>query len=279
MRRLFRAETHRLLKSKWFRVVLGIVAAIGMLMQAMMYFENQSSHIELTFDAGLFLIFLGMGFIAAVVVSFLVGTEYSDGTIRNKIMVGHGRGKMYLVNLVMCELGGLLTMAAFWLGYTIVGFPLFGFTFMWTASEILIRLGLSILTLLAYTAIFVMIANIVQNKTMVAVITLLIAFFLWFGGVILSSRLSEPERYDDYVMTEAGNVEVKKDVINPYYIRGTKRMVYTTLAKVLPGSQTLALSGGNSGTEVNGWLGVYSCMVAVGCSGIGYIVFKKKDIK
>ena len=44
------------------------------------------------------------GFVTALFVSFFLSAEYSDGTIRNKLMVGHKRKEIYLVNFVTCLL-------------------------------------------------------------------------------------------------------------------------------------------------------------------------------
>lgn len=51
----------------------------------------------LIFVGGLYLIFA-----AAVVVGLFVGTEYSDGTIRNKLSAGHARRDIYLSKLIVC---------------------------------------------------------------------------------------------------------------------------------------------------------------------------------
>ena len=48
------------------------------------------------------------GVVLSAFCSLFVGAEYSDGTIRNKIAVGHSRAAVYLANLVTCSAAGVL---------------------------------------------------------------------------------------------------------------------------------------------------------------------------
>ena len=59
--------------------VMGAVERIGV------YADADSSHLDEAFWIGALLI----GFVLSVFVSLFVGTEYSDGTIRNKVISGH----------------------------------------------------------------------------------------------------------------------------------------------------------------------------------------------
>ena len=57
-----------------------------------------------------------------------IGTEYSDGTIRNKIVVGHSRSTIYLANLLTCCFAGLIMCLCFILPTLAIRIPLFGFS-------------------------------------------------------------------------------------------------------------------------------------------------------
>ena len=54
-----------------------------------------------------------MGLVAAVFISLFVGSEYSDGTIRNKLVVGHSRMRIYLANLIVCSIACVLISLAY----------------------------------------------------------------------------------------------------------------------------------------------------------------------
>ena len=49
-------------------------------------------------DNGFFGCALFIGIVMAVFCSLFIGTEYSEGTIRNKIIIGQKRGTVYLSN-------------------------------------------------------------------------------------------------------------------------------------------------------------------------------------
>lgn len=100
MANLLASNIKRLLKNRAFRIAAAVVAGIGLFEIIMMYraavIENDTPY----FDSGLFS-FTAMGvFALAAVVPLFVGSEYSDGTIRNKVVVGHRRGDVYLSILI-----------------------------------------------------------------------------------------------------------------------------------------------------------------------------------
>ena len=104
MIRLFRSSLYRALKSKIFfacLIVNAAVALIGCLYQA---YSLRPSGYEVSalgifysgFGGGMSLI----GILSALTVSIFVGTEFTSGAMRNKVIVGSGRAKLYWCNLV-----------------------------------------------------------------------------------------------------------------------------------------------------------------------------------
>ena len=62
-----------------------------------------------------------MGLVAAILTSMFIGSEYSDGTIRNKLVVGHSRMRIYLANLIVCSVACVLIFLAYITGVFVVG--------------------------------------------------------------------------------------------------------------------------------------------------------------
>ena len=65
--------------------------------------------------------------IAAAFCSLFIGTEYSDGAIRNKLIVGHDRIYVYLSNLIVCFAAECIMCAAFFVTDLGAGILLLGF--------------------------------------------------------------------------------------------------------------------------------------------------------
>lgn len=62
-----------------------------------------------------------MGLVSAIFTSLFIGSEYSDGTIRNKLVVGHSRMRIYLANLIVCSIASILISLAYTAGVFVIG--------------------------------------------------------------------------------------------------------------------------------------------------------------
>ena len=95
MSRLLSAGLIRLKKSKLFWLFCGLMFALGLFFPASLYLQAQKYNLATTIDQTFFSHVMYMGVISAVFVSLFIGTEYSDGAIRNKLMIGHSRISIY----------------------------------------------------------------------------------------------------------------------------------------------------------------------------------------
>ncbi len=112
MGKLLRSNLSRLWKDKIFWLCMG-----GMLLYAVVYMLNASQKTispvtgeVYTLEHYYFMFLAYVDFFFAVVTSMFLGTEYSDGTIRNKLIVGHTRTNVYLANLIVTFVASLLIM-------------------------------------------------------------------------------------------------------------------------------------------------------------------------
>lgn len=132
-----------------------------------------------------------VGIILSVLCSLFVGTEYSDGTIRNKLIVGHTRTGIYFSNFILCMFAAVLMYlvtlaAAFALGIPLFGLPTIKFSFF------LILFVDGLLLCVAYAALYNMIAMLCSSKSHANIICILSAFFLLIAGMILLQMLNAP---------------------------------------------------------------------------------------
>lgn len=113
----------------------------------------------------------------AVFVSIFLGTEYGDGTIRNKIIAGHTRNHIYLSQFIVSA-AACLTIYLVTLGISApLGFLLLGGTEM-PLPAIFLYCGTGALMCVTDAALFTLITMTVGNKSAGAVICLLAAVFL-----------------------------------------------------------------------------------------------------
>lgn len=277
MNKLLAANFSRMLKNEMFWMGIIFMVGMGILLPVSHYRSMMEDGYTMKIDNGFFAGAVYIGTAMSIFCSLFVGTEYSDGTIRNKIVAGQKRTVIYLSNLITCVVAGGLMCAASFLTYLCVGLPLLG-TFEGESKTVVLLVLCVFILSAAYSAIFTLVAMLNQNKAIVAVICILSAFVLMFSGTYITSRLNEPEMRDSYTyMDDTGNIVIDEAQPNPYYIGGTKREVYEALLDFLPGGQSIQIA--NQSAEKPWLLMLYSGIIIAGATGAGLLLFRKKDLK
>ena len=102
MRNLLSANFLRLRKSGIFWFLLLVLFAFGLLTTLQRVIDQMqwkwNTRFYLTVDLFVYALFLGFGMAAFIPLFF--GAEYSDGAIRNKLIIGHSRLSVYLSHLI-----------------------------------------------------------------------------------------------------------------------------------------------------------------------------------
>ena len=217
-----------------------------------------------------------IGLLAAELIALFIGTEYSDGSLRNKIVVGHSRLSIYFANLITGFAGSFLCMAGYMLSCLAVGAPLLGW-FTKPASLLLWAIAGSVVMLAAFCAIFTFVAMNCSRKATSVVICLLGVFVLLIVTVVIDGRLNAPEFIQGYEMSVNGQVVNAVPEPNPRYLRGTERAVYQFLYDLLPTGQSLQYTMLNF-TEPGKLIGLSGLVCAV-FTGAGVALFRRKDLK
>ena len=117
--------------------------------------------------SGVFFVgYLPLSFVIAAFSSFFIGSEYSDGTLRNKLIVGSLREKIYLANFITVAACGLMMLLAY-LGVCLaMGLPLLG-GFLTDISTVLQWTGLGILLTLASAALITLLCMHIPNLSLI----------------------------------------------------------------------------------------------------------------
>lgn len=262
MRNLIFANFTRLKKSKLFRTGIIVSALYTAFLLIMNYLEMTASVESTTVSLNWF--FFSAISVAAIFCpiysGFFVGTEYSDGTIRNKLIAGHKRCNIYFANAItiFCAEGLLFLVSAAII--IALGIPMFGLNIEYP-SHFIMYLFAGILMLAAFASLFTMVSTLISNKTssvaacliiyaVLFIITnyLRIAVFSYYGGMTL-----------DGISNEA------------------TRIMLEFLYDFLPTGQSMQISSGVILRQYSIFL--YSLMNIALTTIWGLFVFKRKDIK
>lgn len=277
MNKLLSANFSRIKKDKIFWIGIAFMLCMGIFSNILYYTQNiQYPEYQITLDNGFFTPAMFIGIIASVFCSLFVGTEYSDGTIRNKISVGHSRSVIYLSNLIVCITACVLMCLIFAVVYTTIGYFHLGW-FKADLKTIFIFLIVMLMIVVSNCAIFTFISMLSQNKAISAVACILLAFGMLFLGTYISTTLSEPKTYESTYVNEEGQIVTSEAEPNPNYVGGMKRKVYEFINDFLPGGQ--AIQTANLSAKRPEICILYSSVILVVTTSAGALIFKKEDLK
>ncbi|MDE5908645.1 MAG: ABC transporter permease [Lachnospiraceae bacterium] len=280
MNKLLSAHFSRLKKNKCFWICTLLMIFMAVFRNIDSYLMVKKYHATISLEDPFFTYVMLSAILLPVFCSLFLGTEFSDGTIRNKLIIGHSRSSIYLSNLVLCTAAGLLIALAYMLFSLCTGVPLLGFFDpAIPQSVIFISIGCSIVLTLANAAIYTFVAMLNQNKAVTSVICILSAFLLLMVGTYIHARLLEPEMWESYAyVSENGEVLIQEEASpNPYYVDGIKRDAYEFLNDFLPGGQAYALTYLPAAHP--GRMALYSGLITIVFTGFGIYYFQRKDIK
>lgn len=278
MSKLFSASLLRLRKSPLFWGTLALSFCFGAFLCAVRFRERLDYGIEASLDS----VFFGWAVLIGAVMSCFIplfsGTEYSDGTVRNKLTVGCTRTSVYLASLSAALTAALLFSAAYMLACAVVGVPLLG----WMAAAprlILARLLVSLALTAAYCALFTGIAMLCSRKAACAVLSMLLLLLMFLAAVAVKGRLAAPQMSPFYTLSSSGALEEHMEP-NPRYLQPEQRAVYELLLDLLPAGQSIQMQS-NSLVPLERPARMAACSLGLLAlsSTAGAALFRRKDLK
>lgn len=273
MIKLLNAGFTRLRKNKvfWLLVIFSVSLALFMLYTQ---YDDMKKYDEVIEVYQLMLNYATIiGVVIAIFTSLFLGVEYSDGAIRNKISIGHKRANIYLSNLIVTSITCLFSYILFVIAIAIIGIPLFGKITI-PISTLLKLIGCIFVMIVSFSSIFTFIAMLISNKTITAVISIMLTFGLMMGALICLKIIDTQE----YI--QAGslvNGEMKfEEVKNPKYPSEEKKKVCQTLLDINPAGQGFQIAGRTAPNLKILLLYSLGILVVFTCSGI--MLFEKKEL-
>lgn len=261
MRNLIYVNMMRLKKSRIFRA--GVV--VSMAYVAFLLFMNYQEKAESpeTVIGQLNWYFLSTlpvaGAFCSVFCGMFLGTEYSDGTMRNKLMVGHTRKEIYCANLLTVFLANAFVYLAGCLVTVIMGVPMFGWNLA-NPVQLAFRMFSGILMLASYAGIFTLLSMLIDNKTISATVCMVLYALFFIGAPFLQTAVFS------YYHGASLN-HMPRESVRPFL---------EFLYDFLPAGQELQISG----IFIHLYrLPIYSVICVALTTVCGMAVFVRKDIK
>ena len=278
MRKLLSANFSRLWRSKIFWIVELGMGLWGLVMFGLVLHNTSEigeSWMQSNAHIYFFYVLLYIGAVMAVFTSLFIGTEYADGTICNKLAVGHSRWAVYLANLLVVCVASILFYCTHFLA-SLVCIPFVGGKLYSYLAQPLLCFFFGIVIILCYGALFTMVAKLDSAKARCAVASLLLSLALIFGGLMVYGSVTMEETKVQMVLMEDGSYE-RQIVPNPRYLTGTKRVIFDCIDACLPGSQGFHVASGEETPDGKSAI----CLLGLSCTltAIGITLFKKKDIR
>ena len=277
MSRLLGAGFSRLKKSKCFWGFMIFMFLFGGYLRIAEFYNQERYDVPIPLDSGFFTYVTVIGILLSTFISLFIGTEYNDGTIRNKLVIGHTRVSIYLSNLIVCLTAGLLMCLSFLCASLLIGIPLLS-PFSIETRDIVVMVLVSFMMSFAFTGLLTLTAMICQSRAVTAVINILAVFFLLLVSMVITSGLNQPEVWESYsYIDDSGNEITVPAEPNTDYPRGAVRDVMEFCNDFLPTGQVMQLS--MMSVDDPGLLSVYSAGILLVTTGAGIFIFRKENIK
>lgn len=253
-----RADLMRLKKSFAFRLSL-----LAMLAAASIFMFMQATSMDYTVPLSR-VIFLPMsmyGLAASAFVSTFIGTDFSDGFIRNKLLAANRRSdyviSQIIVSCIACVIIYIVvTMFTFGVGRFFFENDVQGTDFIRLFA---LGFGMSIVT----GCLFSVMTLLCGNKTQAIIWCMGLAFLMLVLAMHTNSVLVQ--------------TEYKNGILNPKYIDGFRRTLNSILHDINPYGQASQLSSWAVWHPTR--MILLDIPLVCGISALGCLFFQRKDIK
>lgn len=279
MGNLMRANLDRLFKNKFYLAFLVFVLVFSFWIllynyEALSYFENAVSYDEHFFEA-----LSCSPYVFAAFVPLFSGRDFSDNTIRNKILAGHTRLAVFFAAVLTSAVGCVIMLLAYALPQLTLGFVLLGLPTM-PARLALSFLGLVILSVF-WAVLLTAAVYLVQNKSVCIVASFVLVTVMIFIGGAINDNLSRPKTVwlpaedDGFIVNTEPSELVETE--NPYYIGGSEKERLEFLSRIDPAGQFILLASlENDRPELTCLAGAAECAAAF---AVGAALFKRRNIR
>ena len=278
MRKLITANFFRFRKDRFSWCVVGIIVVLSLGNVFNSAYEAMAAGgYVMSLDGYYFGQAPLIGAYLALLISMFLGTEFSEGTIRNKLCIGYKRDEIFLSNFISCVLATIV-LTAVWMLTSALLFGMIGtLEIEMEVSEfigcIFVAMGFAV----SFAALYTVIGSLSSNKPMTIIYTFAVYIIFAMAASALYDRLCEPEISEIMTYNNYGAVVMQESAPNPLYLSGMIRTVCEVALELLPTGQALLLS--DVAIEYPVRAIALSAVFTIVTLLVGSMLFRRKDIK
>jgi len=275
---LLRAGLARYLKNP-----LTALVAVASLIIGLISGRNAVCTIDDVYLIALFIAF-------AAFISLFVGREHGEGGFRNKAVTGYTKGQIFCSEWLLHTAFCLAMLLLFLIGFAPLAHEVL--SPVPAGMLALITLCLMMMTVTVVTLLCTL-TLLVSQRAVSAILSVLLVVWLFFASYAIDAALTRPQYYLIQHYNEAGEFVSLQKIEDPRYVDGAARTLLTHLSYTLPLGQSEPLLESiaiwnYSNAEADhdfSWLKIikflplYSLGLTTIIGSIGYVIFRRRDLK
>lgn len=272
---LLNAGLFKLSRSKMFFIIALMVLGIALVI----FLNNASNNLQNVSlnNMSLNSIIL-MGLFMAMFSSLFLGEEFTYGTIRNKIIMGHSRIKIYMSNLIISIITGIIFETIYIVATLILG-SFVGIDMHITIYEYSVLLLKTFMVIIAFSSLYNFITLISSEVTIATAICMIVFIIMFVVCNALYSVISTNKYMTTIIMDENGKLQKLEDKenLNPNYPGETKIRIAKIIFYSIP--EGAAMSILDFENEDNSYFIICSLSNIIIINLLGMMIFQKKNFK
>lgn len=307
MIKLVYSEFSRLFRSKIFYIALTvsilipIISYIDSYRYYLMAFKDLGVSLSFSFEIDYYLsmnLMIYDGFVSSSFISLFVGKENSNGTIRNKIIVGHTRSEVYLSYFVVCLVAGIIIQASNIAVISVFSLVLKAvfktpISLQTPLISVVKTQAIGLFITAAYTALFLAVSVLISSKARAVAAAMITAIVIFIVGEAVCEKVVLTYDAVDIMIEESEsdtegskngfsyeNYQKVLEELRGDGLSGSERTVFLFLDDFLPYCQVSHFLAEYPELPVRSLrYFFYDVGITAGITYAGIFMFRRKDLK